>query len=440
MLVNYQKEHKLVMNDDCYKELKQMIRDFLDEHKIKYKVKRINIAFDNAFNDTYDETFQAMEAFIHNLNTMHCLPASEKIWVLDVKTNEFKSITMEDIDKSFEPNRFKVISLNKETGEAEFKFITHCKKLDNHRSLVKITDNQGRTVTVTDNHRIMTMDGCDITEDIPANCDKTISPRGIKFPPVKYDLCVADYGKDFVNDHLLVNESFAEFAGLYLACGEINRENNTCVLDLKDPDIEYIKGLLDDAFGYKVDFEEINGKVEIKLTESLLNMIEAKLGTEDSNKKVPNELILAYDFMQKTLLKTYHNNKLVESEPNKELCMQLNLMRHSLGIDSDLDSNLSCVKEKYPDLCGDIVGYFELDKLIDEYDKSELKKLERIFINNIETKEETNSGEEYVYDISVEDNENFLTYECIYVHNSRAGRGTAMVKVPVTWETLCPAV
>lgn len=71
MLVNYQKEHKLVMNDDCYKELKQMVRDFLDEHKIKYKVKRINIAFDNAFNDTYDETFQAMEAFIHNLNTMH---------------------------------------------------------------------------------------------------------------------------------------------------------------------------------------------------------------------------------------------------------------------------------------------------------------------------------------------------------------------------------
>ena len=33
----------------------------------------------------------------------------------------------------------------------------------------------------------------------------------------------------------------------------------------------------------------------------------------------------------------------------------------------------------------------------------------------------SNSGEEYVYDLSVEDNETFLTEDCIFVHNSRAG-------------------
>lgn len=59
------------MNDTCYKELKEMIREFLDTNAIKYKVKDIKKAFENAYEDTYDETFQAMEAFIHNLNTMH---------------------------------------------------------------------------------------------------------------------------------------------------------------------------------------------------------------------------------------------------------------------------------------------------------------------------------------------------------------------------------
>ena len=71
MLLDYQKKHKLVMNDTCYKELKEMIREFLDTNAIKYKVKDIKKAFENAYDDTYDETFQAMEAFIHNLNTMH---------------------------------------------------------------------------------------------------------------------------------------------------------------------------------------------------------------------------------------------------------------------------------------------------------------------------------------------------------------------------------
>ena len=71
LLVSYQKEHKLVMNDACYKEMKSIIRDLLDREKVKYTVKRINKALDDAYDDTYDETFQAMEAFIHNLNTMH---------------------------------------------------------------------------------------------------------------------------------------------------------------------------------------------------------------------------------------------------------------------------------------------------------------------------------------------------------------------------------
>ena len=56
---------------------------------------------------------------------------------------------------------------------------------------------------------------------------------------------------------------------------------------------------------------------------------------------------------------------------------------------------------------------------------SEYAHFRNFFINKIVSKEEYNSGDEYVYDISVEGNENFMTYEGIYVHNSRAGKVTA---------------
>lgn len=71
ILLEYKKEHELVMNTECRKEMMQLVRDFLDKEKVKYTVKRIRKAFENAHDNTYDETFQAMEAFIHNLNTMH---------------------------------------------------------------------------------------------------------------------------------------------------------------------------------------------------------------------------------------------------------------------------------------------------------------------------------------------------------------------------------
>lgn len=72
-LIQYRdkQDRKLVMSDKCKDELKSIIRDFLTNEGIKPYKTRINKVFDYAYNETYDETFQSMEAFIHNLNTMH---------------------------------------------------------------------------------------------------------------------------------------------------------------------------------------------------------------------------------------------------------------------------------------------------------------------------------------------------------------------------------
>lgn len=494
-LVDYRKEHKLIMGDNCKAELEGILNEFFKSNGIECSDSRVHKIIEDAYAETDNETFQAMEAFIHNLNTMHCLPASEKIWVYDVESQDFKTMTMEELNNSFKPNRYKVVSLNKETGKAEFKFITHCKKMDNNRKLIKLTDSQGRTVRVTDNHRIMTMDGIKITEDIPENCKYTVSPRGIQLPAAKYDLCVSDYGKPraddtFQRDHILIIESFAEFMGYYMADGYIMDDASTCcITTCGKVAFEEMEELLRNAFGCNLKtsytyFDDENSTAEkaihIELDKPLAKMMTDKFGSEPSTKKIPVELMFAPKDVIKSFLRAYFKLGGKEaSAANKCLREQLTFMLSSVcisaqyktcddkeniislsGNDSrvaeitdesvdDIKHNLRAVYEKYPKQCAEVTGhrkskdlsYNELCELIDDYGIEELAPLENIFINDIESKDELNSGDEYVYDISVEDNESFLTAECIFVHNSRAGRHTAkMVNVPVTWETSCPAV
>lgn len=495
-LVEYQKQHDRVMNDTGYSDIRKILKEFFKENSIKVTNKRIDRIFEDSYDKVYDETFQSMEAFIHNLNTMHCLPESEKIWVLDVESNIFRSITMGELNSTFKRNKYKVISLNKKTGKAEFKFITDCRKMDNHRNIVEITDNQGRTVRVTDNHRVMTMDGCNITENIPSKCRTTISPRGITFPAAKYDLCVSDYGtprKDnlFQNDHVLITEAFAEFMGYYMADGCMLGATSTCCISACGKvTFSYMESLLEKAFGcrlktsYTYFNHSKNGETEkdirIQLGMPLARMISDKFGRIDKEKKIPTEIMFASESIRATFLKAYFaldgrkdRNYAELSTVNKELQAQVALMISSLkgsshystrlcnnGFDKTKDRldmhfltlsghdakllgikdtdvtafeipkyNLTCISEEYPGICAEYsarrksgnLRYNELDEIIDEYGLEDVKHLQNIFINDVVSTEEYNSGDEYVYDISVEDNENFLTYECIYVHNSRAG-------------------
>ena len=76
-LVAYQKEHKLVMNDRCLGELRAIVSDYLDSIDIEYTDKELDVLFERADKTTYDDTYQAMEAFVHNLNSMHSRAGSQ---------------------------------------------------------------------------------------------------------------------------------------------------------------------------------------------------------------------------------------------------------------------------------------------------------------------------------------------------------------------------
>ena len=87
----YQK-NKTILNDDSKRELRQLLS--------AVPSKLFEKMYNRALVKTDKETFQAMEALIHNFNTMHsrCLPADEKVLTLNVKKSK-------DVDKLSDTER-----------------------------------------------------------------------------------------------------------------------------------------------------------------------------------------------------------------------------------------------------------------------------------------------------------------------------------------------
>ncbi len=67
---DYMENHS-IMDDKHIEEISELIRDFFRNNDIKLTKAKLNRIINLAYSETYSETFQSMEAFIHNLNTMH---------------------------------------------------------------------------------------------------------------------------------------------------------------------------------------------------------------------------------------------------------------------------------------------------------------------------------------------------------------------------------
>jgi anaerobic ribonucleoside-triphosphate reductase/intein/homing endonuclease len=64
-------DRQLVMNDKCKKDITDLMYQFIEEYDLDYNENTVSNILDKAYNWTNDDTYQAMEAFIHNLNTLH---------------------------------------------------------------------------------------------------------------------------------------------------------------------------------------------------------------------------------------------------------------------------------------------------------------------------------------------------------------------------------
>lgn len=180
--------------------------------------------WDKAWKQTDKDTYQAMEGFIHNMNTLHCLPYDEELWVYDDKEKYIEPMAIGQLYEKFEPNRYHAMSLNKTEMTSELKPIIAIEKKDNHRRLITIETRYGRHVTTTDNHRILTMDeDCELSEGYPEQIENVVTMKfgGISKDEVTraipsdskdtyvYDLSVKDNENFMTKEGIFVHNSRA---------------------------------------------------------------------------------------------------------------------------------------------------------------------------------------------------------------------------------------
>lgn len=324
-------DFKIASKDKSLLKIKEKLSKYLNVRDCE---KVVEAAYEIAIKTTEQETYQAMESFIHNLNTMHCLPFSEKIWVYDKQDQVLRLQKIGELNDIYADDRFYAISLNKKTYETEFKKITAIKRLNNNRKLVRLKTKAGQQVTVTDNHEILTYDNNrkEIVDVLPMKIKQILTP--INF-----------------------------YHSITTIQSAINEESI----------FEIISSMKQDDSSIIDSFENLK-----------------KLKEKDSYIKV-----------------TYND---------EEIASQVQLLYLSLGKFVEIEKDVQENKTEY------ILKIYESSTLkSSKQKKSSNRDRTSLTIIDVESKEELNSEEEYVFDISVEDNENFLTKDCIFVHNSRAG-------------------
>lgn len=461
-----------------------------------------------AYMDTVEETHQAMEAVIHNLNSMHCYGENSSIWAYNHETEELNTVTIGEICETFKPKKWSVFAVNPRTGITELKYITAVQKVGNHRDMVTIKTKTGQKTRMTTNHRMITLDeNANIVERYPDETTLALAPKGIKLPenhaPVhdlwKYcERC----GKPYANSpktarYISITPELAELFGYYVADGStIGKQTAVTFTVCNKIKGEHLKHLMDKAFNadftmHLTYYTAKTGKSEIKdyrfnTGTHIAKFFKDMCGENAASKKVPQDILQGSKNLFQVFYRAYiacdgHNAKTVSfSSVSKKLRDQINMLCMAYGelpsysehVKYHPTKNTPCPKRydanlnrtgaqrlgidvinkpqvtlpKYnltiatrilknngvkwgPTDCGRIpfrrtrqVHYDELQNVMAFHNKTfGLSHLLNLYPIDIIEKTYDNSEDENVYDITVEDYENFLTDECIFVHNSRAG-------------------
>lgn len=500
---SYVDEHGHIINDDGIAFMDKALSStkalpkFLEKDALKERHRL-------AYKYTNKDSYQAMEAFVHNMNTLHCIPGSEKIWVFDTKTEKLRLIKVETLYDKFKMRRFQAITLNEETGKAEFQYIEGIEKKDNHRRLIEVTTDSGQKFRVTDNHKVYSFSEkkMKLVKKYPEKLDNVISPCGIEMPVVSNVLDLTRYGKvansPYTEDTVEITPDFCELLGYYVGDGSIISNSILNIGMCQKLDIPRLKKLVKNIFGvdfnYRVDYFDhstlgrIPKSLNISLGRRICNAIADIAGKRANKKKIPNAIMLGTKEMKLRFLNAYiacdgRRDRYTEvTSVSRLLILQVGLLFASFGgcpyfsdprIGKPAEKDGKEIRHNYPlwtlslgGIASDNMGIkvykplpkFEIPKCYSGHFVKLLRgkykliweklpnnarrrgsmsytQLEQVlrdneikdfyfnnfFVMPVSSISESNSGKEYVYDICVAKNHNFLTEHNVFVRNSRAG-------------------
>ncbi len=298
-----------------------------------------------------NEVFQAMEALIYNLNSMHSLPGDERIWIYDRQEARLETMSMEEFHLKFEPGRFAAMSLNYENGRTELKEITDSMKHYNFNRILRVNLKSGQTVAVTDNHSIMTLDarGKVVTSQpemlkvglVPARWEPEVQRH-------LYDLRAYPSSRRYPVDEVELDENLARFFGYYVAGGssaEAELTGKHCDKNM-ELGVTNVLRKLNPRFTaeLRIDRESKNGDLVCRVGTRFASFVREVCGAGTSTKRVPTEIFFASESIVRSFLDGFfsaHSGVFYQQEQlgatySRELRDGIWLLLTRLGIISSL--------------------------------------------------------------------------------------------------------
>ncbi|TLM99879.1 hypothetical protein FDZ73_20900, partial [bacterium] len=293
-----------------------------------------------------EETYQAMEAFIYNLNSMHSLSGDERIWVYDKHQSKLGQVSMSEFDETFEEGRYKALSLNYETGKTELKDITASIKHKNVHRLLKVQVKSGQSVTVTENHSMMALDRLGrVTVAVPEELGSGLLPKRIDFAAEKvvFDLSGYPYSRKHPLEKLELTPALAKFLGYYVAEGSV--DGSTIFLAIFNKVIEQdvdnllreIKPTIHTRLRYNKEGRPRD--LACNVGQTFAAFVGDICGRGAANKRIPTELFFAAPEIIRAFLDGYFSgdgtvgrNRIVAGTVSRELRDGLQLLCARLDI------------------------------------------------------------------------------------------------------------
>jgi ribonucleoside-triphosphate reductase len=297
-----------------------------------------------------EKVFQAMEALVFNLNSMHSLRASERIWILDKQENSLRTISMEDFHQLFEPDRYAAFSLSYETGKTEIKDITASFKHHNFHRLLRVKLKSGQCADVTDNHSMVTVnDNGDIGTSPPEKIKRGLVPANwtVEERVHVYDLNKYPNSYKHFLDEVELDENMARFFGFYVAEGSV--DGSTIDLALFDSKLESIVTELlkkiHPTFSTRIHYDkEGRGRdLRCRVGRRFAAFIVDLCGRGAHNKRVPSEVFFASPSIIRAFIDGYFSgdgtvasNRVMASTVSRELRDGVYLLMTRLGLSVSL--------------------------------------------------------------------------------------------------------
>jgi len=320
------------------------------------------------------ETYQAMEALIYNLNSMHSLKGSERIWIFDKEENKLSSVSMEEFHDRFEKGRYAALSVNYHTGRTELKDITASMRHNNFNRILQVKLKSGQQVAVTDNHSMMTFDPHgEIVTSPPESLEMGLVPAKWSVDEKKhfYDLGKYPASRKYPMEKLELDENLARFLGFYVAEG--SADGSSIYLALFDHRLEeQVTGLLRKIcpqFTTRLRHSK-DGKARdlvCRVGNNFASFVKDICGNKASNKCVPTEIFFSSDGVIRAFLDGYltgdgtvGNNRVVATSVSQELRDGIFLLLTRLGLPSSLgqatpQTQFAVANERYKIAVG---GYY----------------------------------------------------------------------------------